>query len=164
MAMATLDWLPAPQARAAMEAAVVRVSTSMSAQEVANTVLAMASLAWQLDGGLHEALELAMLRVSASMSAHTFASTVWAMAMLEWEPRLEGLPEALEAAAERAERALVPVPERRPCRSPRCVAQTSDSAAIPAAARRPLPPPPPARQPQPWRRRASCTLRVTHVR
>ena len=88
----------------ALFSTLTRVSSSMNAQDVANTVWALAKLGWQAaeEGAMRRALEGAAVRVAPSMIAQDVANTVWALATLGWQAGEEGaMRRALEGAAVR---------------------------------------------------------------
>ena len=60
-----------------------KVSASMNAQDVANSVWALATLGWQAEDGTMRAREGAAVRLAPSMIAQGVANTVWALATLE---------------------------------------------------------------------------------
>jgi hypothetical protein len=71
---------------------IIRVSTSMTAENVAHTVWALAVLRWQpVDWAMREAMQGAAARVSASMTAQQVAETLWALEALGWRQGAESL-------------------------------------------------------------------------
>ena len=85
-----------------------RVSSSMNAQNVANTLWALAKLGWQAgEMPMRCALEGAAVRVAPSMKAQAVANTVWALATLGWQAGDGAMRDALEGAAVQIGRAHV---------------------------------------------------------
>jgi len=91
---------PGAEARAALEAAVVRVALGMNEQGVANTVFAYARLRLMPGAEARAALEAAVVRVALGMNEQGVASTVLAHATLGLTPGAEAQA-ALEAAVVR---------------------------------------------------------------
>jgi hypothetical protein len=91
---------PGAEARAALEAAVVRVGPSMIAQNVSNTIFAHAKMGLMPGAKARVALEAAVVRVGPSMIAQDVSITIFAHATLGLMPGAEARA-ALEAAVVR---------------------------------------------------------------
>jgi len=94
-----LGWNPGPEARSALEAAVVRVAPNpgMVPQHVSNAMWASATLRWQLGVEARAALLAAVVRFASGMKPQELSNTRWSFATLGREPGAEALA-ALEAA------------------------------------------------------------------
>jgi hypothetical protein len=99
---ALLGRMPAAQARAALEVAVVQVALDpdMKPQEVAAVMWAFAMLGWELGAEAQAALEAAVLRVGPLMNAQEAANAKWSYATLGLMPGAEAWT-ALDAVTAR---------------------------------------------------------------
>jgi hypothetical protein len=88
--------MPGAEARAALEAAVVRVGPVMNAQDTANTAWSFATLRLMPGAGAIAALEAALVRVGPGMTDQNVANTAWSFATLGLMPGAEARA-ALEA-------------------------------------------------------------------
>jgi hypothetical protein len=101
-AFATLGLMPGATARAALEAAVVRVAPDpdVKPQAVSNVIWAFATLGWEPGAEARVALEAVVVRVGPDTKPQEVSNTVWSFATLRWEPGAEARA-ALEVAVER---------------------------------------------------------------
>jgi len=97
---ATLGLMPGAEARAALEAAVVRVGPGMVPQDASNTAWSYATLRLMPGAEARAALEAAVVRVAPAMKEQGVANTVLAYATLGLTPGAEARA-ALEAAVVR---------------------------------------------------------------
>ena len=101
-AFATLGLMPGATARAALEAAVVRVAPDpdVKPQAVSNVIWAFATLGWEPGAEARVALEAVVVRVGPDMKPQEVSNTAWSFATLRWETGAEARA-ALEVAVER---------------------------------------------------------------
>ena len=86
--------------RRVLSDALLPLSKTLNAQDVANVLLAFPKLGWQLDGQLRDQLLLAAGRTSVRMEPQAVANTLWALAKLAVQPGAE-LQTALLGATQR---------------------------------------------------------------
>ena len=101
-AFAALGRMPGAETRAALEAAVVRVTPDpdVKPQAVTNVTWAFATLGWELGAEVRAALKAAVVRVAVRMNPQAVTNAAWSFATLGWEPGAEARA-ALEAAVVR---------------------------------------------------------------
>jgi len=104
---ATLGMTPGFKARAALEAAVVRVGPGMDPQALSNTVWSYATLGLTPGAEARAALEAAVARAGPGMNAQEVANSLWGVATLGMMPGAEART-ALEAAVVRVGSGMVP--------------------------------------------------------
>jgi len=99
---ALVGWDPGAEARAALEAAVVRVAPDpdMVPQNVSNVLWALATLGWEPGAEARAALEAAVVREARGMKPQELANTAWSFATLGLMPGAE-VWAALKAAVVR---------------------------------------------------------------
>ena len=83
-AFATLGLMPGATARAALEAAVVRVAPDpdVKPQAVSNVIWAFATLGWEPGAEARAALEAAVVRVGPDMTPQEVSNTLWSVLSL----------------------------------------------------------------------------------
>ena len=107
LSYATLGLMPGAEARAVLEASVVRLGRSLEPRHVSNILWSFATLVWGQGDETRAALEAAVVRVGPDMDPQHVSISCWAFATLIWEPG-DDARAALEAAVVRVGHGMNP--------------------------------------------------------